>query len=247
MERAIFLAVVHGVGAAGMIALQGGGRRWASRAATTSTSLVLCGAIAWLGRPVADQRGAGPLGPRSMMHVVEELFFHGDADLFSTLSLVFFDMCSISSKDSESLGQYRHSKGSSADRNNWSSASSSTRQVSRLRLGVAGQFRGHRHPKANRHHGYDSNYRFSTMPGRGLRPDQRGADQGASRRGAEATSSACGCVAAEAHPRGPPRNRDHCRVTWLRRPAPRAGRLKVKEVLVGDHRSIICDERQSTR
>jgi len=75
-------------------------------------------AMAWLGRLVAAQRGAGPLGPRTMKDVIEERLFARRRDLFSSLSLVFFDTTSICFEGAggESLGQYGHSKDQRPDR-----------------------------------------------------------------------------------------------------------------------------------
>ena len=119
VERAIFLTVLHRLLAPGS---DRAAERWKTDQAVAGGDDLdlhhLYRAMAWLGRPVADQRGAGPLGPRTMKDVIEERLFARRRDLFSTLSLVFFDTTSIyfEGAGGESLGQFGHSKDHRPDR-----------------------------------------------------------------------------------------------------------------------------------
>jgi transposase len=71
-------------------------------------------AMAWLGQPLAadEQTGATPFSPRCTKDVVEERLFAKNRDLFSSLSLVFFDTTSIYfyGEGGETLGRRGHSK-----------------------------------------------------------------------------------------------------------------------------------------
>ena len=71
-------------------------------------------AMAWLGEPLPDseQEGATPFVPRCTKDLVEEELFARRRNLFSSLSLCFFDTTSIyfEGEGGETIGQYGHSK-----------------------------------------------------------------------------------------------------------------------------------------
>lgn len=71
-------------------------------------------AMAWLGEPLPDseQEGATPFAPRCTKDLIEEELFARRRNLFSSLSLCFFDTTSIffEGGGGETIGQYGHSK-----------------------------------------------------------------------------------------------------------------------------------------
>lgn len=75
-------------------------------------------AMGFLGRPLDDQTGAVKFAPRCIKDVVEEKIFAARRDLFSNLSMVFFDTTSIyfEGEGGESLGEYGYSKDHRPDR-----------------------------------------------------------------------------------------------------------------------------------
>jgi hypothetical protein len=119
VERAIFLTVLHRLLAPGS---DRAAERWKADYTIAGTEDLelhhLYRAMAWLGRPVADQTGAGPLAPRTMKDVIEERLFARRRDLFTQLTLAFFDTTSIyfEGHGGETLGQYGHSKDHRPDR-----------------------------------------------------------------------------------------------------------------------------------
>jgi transposase len=71
-------------------------------------------AMAWLGEELAEegQRDASPFAPRCTKDVIEEKLFERNKDMFSSLSLVFFDTTSLyfEGEGGESLGRRGNSK-----------------------------------------------------------------------------------------------------------------------------------------
>jgi len=71
-------------------------------------------AMAWLGEELAEaeQEGATPFTPRCTKDLIEEALFLRRRDLFSSLSMVFFDTTSIyfEGEGGETLGERGHSK-----------------------------------------------------------------------------------------------------------------------------------------
>jgi Transposase DDE domain len=71
-------------------------------------------AMGWLGEklPADNQKGATPFTPRRTKDVLEEEIFQQRKDLFENLTLVFFDTTSIyfEGDGGEEIGQYGHSK-----------------------------------------------------------------------------------------------------------------------------------------
>lgn len=71
-------------------------------------------AMGWLGSrlPESEQLGASPFSPRCVKDVIEEDLFRRRQDLFSGLDLVFFDTTSIyfEGEGGETIGQWGHSK-----------------------------------------------------------------------------------------------------------------------------------------
>jgi transposase len=76
--------------------------------------------MAWLGEELsADQQGgATPFSPRCTKDLIEERLFAQRRDLFSNLSMVFFDTTSVyfEGEGGETLGAYGHSKDHRGDR-----------------------------------------------------------------------------------------------------------------------------------
>jgi transposase len=75
--------------------------------------------MGWLGQPTGPvtNHGSPELGQRTTKDRIEELLFDRRRDLFSTLSVLFFDTTSIyfEGQGGESLGQWGHSKDSRPD------------------------------------------------------------------------------------------------------------------------------------
>ena len=117
VERAVFLTVLH--------RLLGGGSRSDRAAEKWRTDYRMEGveeldlqhlyrAMAWLGEelPTGQQAWATPFSPRCTKDVIEEALFARRRDLFTDLSLAFFDTTSIyfEGEGGETIGQYGHSK-----------------------------------------------------------------------------------------------------------------------------------------
>ena len=76
----------------------------------------LCRAMAWLGEPLPDQDDATPFSPRCAKDMVEEKLFERRKDLFADLTLAFFDTTSIYFEgEGDYLGEYGNSKDSRPD------------------------------------------------------------------------------------------------------------------------------------
>ncbi|RMH14524.1 MAG: IS1634 family transposase [Gemmatimonadetes bacterium] len=113
VERAVFLTVLHRLLAPGS---DRRAERWREDYAIEGTEGLglhhLYRAMAWLGEPLAEQRGASPLGPRCTKDRVEEALFSRRRDLLSELELVFLDTTSLyfEGEGGQSLGRRGHSK-----------------------------------------------------------------------------------------------------------------------------------------
>ncbi|MGH8548807.1 MAG: IS1634 family transposase [Methylococcales bacterium] len=113
VERAIFLTVLHRLIAPGS---DRACKRWREDYAIDAIEGLdlhhLYRAMAWLGEELADQQGATPFGPRCTKDRIEEALFARRRDLFSDLELVFFDTTSIyfQGEGGESLGRRGFSK-----------------------------------------------------------------------------------------------------------------------------------------
>jgi hypothetical protein len=116
VERAIFLTVVHRLMAPGS---DRAAERWKQDQALTGTDALglhqLYRSMRWLGAalPDAEQQGATPFGPRTRKDRIEEALFGRRRDLFNQqLQLVFFDTTSLyfEGAGGESIGQHGHSK-----------------------------------------------------------------------------------------------------------------------------------------
>ena len=75
-------------------------------------------AMGFLGSPLKNQKGAMKFAPRCVKDMVEEKLFDSRRDLFSNLSMVFFDTTSIyfEGEGGETLGEYGYSKDHRPDR-----------------------------------------------------------------------------------------------------------------------------------
>jgi hypothetical protein len=117
VERAIFLTVLH--------RLMGTGGRSDRAAEKWREDYLIPGveelelqhlyrAMAWLGEELdsCQQAGATPFAPRCTKDQIEEALFARRRDLFTGLSLAFFDTTSLyfEGEGGESLGQWGHSK-----------------------------------------------------------------------------------------------------------------------------------------
>jgi hypothetical protein len=115
VERAVFATVLHRLCDPGS---DRASEHWMrDRAISGAEDLALhhfYRAMAWLGEPLADseQEGATPFAPRCTKDLVEEELFARRRNLFSSLSLCFFDTTSIyfEGEGGDTIGQYGHSK-----------------------------------------------------------------------------------------------------------------------------------------
>lgn len=119
VERAIFLTVLHRLFVSGSDRSCDKWRRDYSIKDVEGLGLHhLYRAMAFLGKPLANQDGATPFAPRCTKDLIEEGLFSAHRDLFSSLDLVFFDTTSIyfEGKGGQSIGRFGHSKDHRADR-----------------------------------------------------------------------------------------------------------------------------------
>lgn len=115
MERAIFLTVLHRLSRAGS---DRAAEKWKESYRIDGVSGIdlhhLYRAMAWLGAPLPEhlQKGATPFAPRCVKDVIEEDIFDRRRDLFSDMTLVFFDTTSIyfEGAGGEEVGEYGYSK-----------------------------------------------------------------------------------------------------------------------------------------
>jgi len=120
VERAVFLTVLHRL-------MDPGSDRAAEKwkqdfripGAESLELHQLYRAMGWLGQPTGPMtnHGSPELGGRTTKDRIEELLFARRRDLFSTLSVLFFDTTSLyfEGQGGESLGQWGHSKDSRPD------------------------------------------------------------------------------------------------------------------------------------
>jgi len=115
VERAIFLTVLHRLFVSGPDRVCD---RWDRRLDNLCLHH-LYRAMAFLGQPVADERDATPFAPRCMKDLIEEGLFFERRDLFTGLDLVFFDTTPIyfEAAGGESLRQKGDSKDHRPDTN----------------------------------------------------------------------------------------------------------------------------------
>jgi hypothetical protein len=122
LERAVFLTVLHRLFCPGS---DRAADKWRADyyidQAHTLSLHHLYRTMAWLGEalPAEEQAGKTPFSPRCTKDLIEEALFDRRRDLFTSLDLVFFDTTSIyfEGEGGETLGQRGHSKDSRPDLN----------------------------------------------------------------------------------------------------------------------------------
>lgn len=120
VERAIFLTVLHRLFCSGS---DRQADRWKEGYRIKGVEGIelhhLYRAMGWLGNPlgVEEQAWATPFAPRCRKDVIEEKLFARSLDLFSELSLVFFDTTTLyfEGEGGETIGEYGHSKDHRSD------------------------------------------------------------------------------------------------------------------------------------
>jgi transposase len=120
VERAVFLTVLHRLFAPGS---DRAAETWKADYRIEGVEEIdlhqLYRAMGWLGQPLAadQQRGATPFSPRCTKDVLEERLFAARRDLFTQLDIVFFDTTSIyfEGEGGETIGQYGHTKDHRSD------------------------------------------------------------------------------------------------------------------------------------
>ena len=118
VERAVFLTVLHRLLASAGGRSDRAAEKWREDYRLEGVEALqlqhLYRAMAWLGEElgVGRQAGARALGPRCVKDRIEEALFARRRDLFSGLSLAFFDTTSLyfEGDGGETIGQYGHSK-----------------------------------------------------------------------------------------------------------------------------------------
>ncbi|MBU0640084.1 MAG: IS1634 family transposase, partial [Planctomycetes bacterium] len=118
VERAIFLTVLHRLMTPASGTSDRAAEQWRADYVIAGVAKLelhqLYRAMAWLGSPLpkTQQRDATPFAPRCTKDLIEEALFLRQRDLFSDLSLVFFDTTSIyfEGQGGETLGRHGHSK-----------------------------------------------------------------------------------------------------------------------------------------
>lgn len=119
VERAVYRAVIHRLFRSGS---DRASMAWADDyrlPGTERLQLHHCyRAMGFLGRPTKDQALAVKFAPRCVKDQVEEMVFDARRDLFSELSMVFFDTTSVyfEGAGGESFGEYGYSKDHRPDR-----------------------------------------------------------------------------------------------------------------------------------
>ena len=127
VERAIFMTVLHRLMVSGSDRLVGSNRAaevWCRGYKIDGIDDLelhhLYRAMAWLGEelPASRQGGATPFAPRCIKDLIEERLFAQRRDLFSSLSMVFFDTTSVyfEGEGGQTLGEYGLSKDHRPDR-----------------------------------------------------------------------------------------------------------------------------------
>jgi hypothetical protein len=118
VERAIFLTTLHRLMASAGGRSDRAAERWREDYRISGVEELdlqhLYRAMAWLGEElgVGQQAEATPFSPRCVKDQIEEALFARRRDLFTGLSLAFFDTTSIyfEGDGGETIGQYGHSK-----------------------------------------------------------------------------------------------------------------------------------------
>jgi hypothetical protein len=118
VERAIFLTVLHRLMTPASGTSDRAAEKWRADYVLPGVEGLelqhLYRAMAWLGSPLpkGQQAGATPFAPRCTKDLIEEALFLRQRDLFSGLSLVFFDTTSIyfEGQGGATLGRHGHSK-----------------------------------------------------------------------------------------------------------------------------------------
>jgi len=112
VERAIFMTVLHRLFASGSDRSCERWRRDYGIAGTAEISLhQLYRAMAFLGEELDDQKDSLPLSPRCIKDLVEERLFWANRELFTGIDLVFFDTTSIYFEgEGGDIGAHGHSK-----------------------------------------------------------------------------------------------------------------------------------------
>ena len=118
VERAIFLTVLHRLMASAGGRSDRAAEKWRADYRIGGVEELdlqhLYRAMAWLGEElgVGQQADATPFAPRCTKDLIEEALFARRRDLFTGLSLAFFDTTSLyfEGEGGESLGQYGHPK-----------------------------------------------------------------------------------------------------------------------------------------
>jgi transposase len=118
IERAVFLTVLHRLLAPAGGTSDRAAEKWQAGYEGPDQAPLelqhLYRAMAWLGEELAPetQEGATPFAPRCTKDAIEEALFQRRHDLFSELSLAFFDTTSLyfEGQGGESLGRHGHSK-----------------------------------------------------------------------------------------------------------------------------------------
>ena len=121
VERAIYLTVLHRLFAGGSDRAAEHWRRDLRVPGTEDLDLHhLYRAMAWLGEelPYTEQAGATGFSPRCVKDAIEEDLFTRRRDLFTSLSMVFFDTTSVyfEGEGGDELGRYGKSKDHRPDR-----------------------------------------------------------------------------------------------------------------------------------
>jgi transposase len=115
VERAVFLTVLHRLSVSGS---DRAAEKWKEDYKIEGMAGIdlhhLYRAMAWLGKelPEEDQKGATPFAPRCIKDVIEEGIFQRRRDLFGDLTLVFFDTTSIyfEGNGGDEVGAFGYSK-----------------------------------------------------------------------------------------------------------------------------------------
>lgn len=115
VERAVFLTVLHRLFSPGS---DRAAEKWKEDYKIEGTGKLLLHqmyrAMAWMGEELPDdeQSGATPFSPRCVKDKIEEALFDGRRDLFSGMSVVFFDTTSIyfEGEGAKTMGEYGYSK-----------------------------------------------------------------------------------------------------------------------------------------
>jgi transposase len=118
VERAVFLSVLHRLMAPAAGTSDRAAEKWQDGQVIPGVEGLdlqhLYRAMAWLGEALEEpkQAGDGALAPRCTKDRIEEALFARRRDLFTDLSLAFFDTTSLyfEGQGGESLGQYGHNK-----------------------------------------------------------------------------------------------------------------------------------------